>query len=73
MTYLSSTKLGCKDVRVRKSEFVAKIPDNLRNVNKLITFDIIIFDFDLERFVFTPSGLKYIGSRKVEFVTMNPR
>jgi len=73
MTYLSSTKLGCKDVRVRKSEFVAKIPDNLRNVNKLITFDIIIFDFDLERFVVTPSGLKYIGSRKVEFVTMNPR
>ena len=65
--------MGCKDVRVRKSEFVAKIPDNLRNVNKLITFDIIIFDFDLERFVVTPSGLKYIGSRKVEFVTMNPR
>ena len=73
MAYLSSTKLGCKDVRVRKSEFVAKIPDNLRNVNKLIIFDIIIFDFDLERFVVTPSGLKYIGSRKVEFVTMNPR
>ena len=51
MTCLSSTKLGCKDVRVRKSEFVAKIPDNLRNLNKLITFDILIFDFDLQRFV----------------------
>ena len=77
MKYQRSTKLGCKDIEVRKSEFVAKnqflssyIPPPLKFCCTKNALTKVIFELDFYDKVLKEKK-KYITQKVLNFMTLN--